>query len=77
MEEHIQVRFAQILARAAEDEIYQQLRQQCDLLDRPLLAVLEELPEEARRLVTDYIRVLGASALRLAEIACTETEKGL
>ena len=72
MEEKAQKRFEHILSLAAEDETYQQLLQQCSNLDRPLAEVLEGLPGETQSLFREYIRLLGASALRLAEIACEE-----
>ena len=72
MDEKAQKRFEHILALAAGDETYQQLLQQCSDLDRPLAEVLDGLPGETQMLFREYIRVLGASALRLVEIACEE-----
>ena len=72
MEEKAQKRFEHILSLAAGDENYQQLLQQCSNLDRPLSAALEGLAEETQSLLREYIRLLGASALRLVEIACKE-----
>ena len=69
MEEKAQKRFEHILSLAAGDETYQQLLQQCSNLDRPLAEVL---PGETQSLFREYIRLLGVSALRLAEIACEE-----
>ena len=72
MEEKAQKRFEHILSLAAGDETYQQLLRQCSNLDRPLAEVLEGLPGETPSLFREYIRLLGTSALRLAEIACEE-----
>ena len=63
-------RFSRVLSLAAEDEVYQKLRFQCDSLDASVLAALEKLPEVDRIVVREYIRLTGASALRLTEIAC-------
>ena len=62
--------FARVHALAAEDPEYQQLQSQMAGLDLPFLAVLEKLEPEDRQVILDYIRALGASALRLTEIAC-------
>lgn len=72
MEEKAQKRFEHILSLAAGDETYQQLLRQCSNLDRPLAEVLAGLPGETQMLFREYIRMLGASALRLVEIACEE-----
>ena len=72
MEEKAQERFEHILSLAAGDETYRQLLQQCAALDQPLAEVLSGLPGETQMLFREYIRVLGASALRLVEIACEE-----
>ena len=69
MEEKAQKRFEHILSLAAGDETYQQLLRQCAALDRPLAEVLAGLPGETQMLFREYIRVLGASALRLVEKA--------
>lgn len=63
-------RFSRVLALAAEDETHQQLQAFCAALDEPLLGVLEKLPDVDRVIIKEYIRLTGASALRLAEIAC-------
>ena len=63
-------RFERIHALAAEDPEYQRLLRQMAGLDLPFLAVLEKLEPEDRGVILDYIRTLGASALRLTEIAC-------
>ena len=65
-------RFSHVLAMAAEDETYQILRLHCESLDEPVLAVLEKLPEVDRAVMRAYIQLLGASALRLTEIACEQ-----
>ena len=65
-------RFSRVLSLAAEDEAYQKLRFHCEFLDEPLLAVLEKLPETDRAVIRAYIQLMGASALRLTEIACEQ-----
>ena len=70
MEKQAQERFRQVLAAAAADPEYQTLQTRCAELDRQVLAALEKLPEEDRAALRDYIHTLGASALRLTEIAC-------
>lgn len=72
MDTRAEDRFRQVLQTAAGDPEYRALQSRCAGLDQPLLAALEKLPEEDRRVVLDYIRALGASALRLTEIACEE-----
>ena len=42
----------------------------CEELDKRVLGALEKLPPKDRSVIREYIRVLGASALRLTEIAC-------
>lgn len=74
MDEKAQQHFAQVLSLAAEDEHYQQLRHRCELLDSAFLTVIEELPEEKRAVMRAYIQAIGASALRLTEIACEQWE---
>ena len=63
-------RFEQAHTRAAQDPEYQQLRHRLAELDLPLLSVLEKLEPEDQTVIREYIRALGASALRLTEIAC-------
>ena len=70
MEQAAQQRFSQILALAAADPVYQDLQHECARMDRAVLAALEKLPPEDRETVRDYIHTLGASALRLTELAC-------
>ncbi len=70
MEQTAAERFERIHALAAEDREYQGLQRQMAGLDLPFLAVLEKLEPEDRQVILDYIRALGASALRLTEIAC-------
>ena len=70
MEQTAADRFERVHALAAKDPEYQQLQQQMAGLDLPFLAVLEKLEPEDRQVILDYIRALGASALRLTEIAC-------
>ena len=65
-------RFSRVLSLAAADEAYQKLRLHCEFLDEPVLAVLEKLPETDRALIRAYIQLMGASALRLTEIACEQ-----
>ena len=65
-------RFSRVLSLAAEDEAYQKLRLHCELLDEPVLAALEKLPEADRAVIRAYIQLMGASALRLTEIACEQ-----
>ena len=65
-------RFSRVLALAAADPEYQSLQGECAGLESAVLTALEKLCREDRTVVTDYIRALGASALRLAEIACEE-----
>ena len=65
-------RFSRVLSLAAEDDVYQKLRLHCELLDEPVLSVLEKLPEVDRAVIRAYIQLLGASALRLTEIACEQ-----
>ena len=72
MENKAQERFRQVLAAAAADPEYQNLQTRCAELDGQVLAALEKLPEEDRAVLRAYIHTLGASALRLAEIACKE-----
>ena len=72
MENLAQERFRQVLALAAADEQYQVLRNRCAELDSRVLDALEKLPDEDRAAVLDYIQTLGASALRLTEIACAQ-----
>ncbi len=72
METRAEGRFRQIMQTAAGDPEYRALQSRCAGLDQAFLAVMEKLPEEDRRVVMDYIRALGASALRLTEIACAE-----
>ena len=42
-------------------------------MDQAVLAALEKLPPADRELLRDYIHILGASALRLTELACEAT----
>ena len=63
-------RFRQVLALAAADPEYQALQRECEELDKRVLGALEKLPPKDRSVIREYIRVLGASALRLTEIAC-------
>ncbi len=70
MEQTAAERFAHIHTLAAADPEYLELQRRCARLDLPFLTVLEKLPEEDRTVILDYIRALGTSALRLAEIAC-------
>ena len=72
MENLDQERFRQVLALAAADAQYQALQTRCAELDRRVLDALEKLPDEDRAAVLDYIQTLGASALRLTEIACAQ-----
>ena len=65
-------RFFHVLALAAEDEVYQKLLLHCEFLDEPVLAALEKLPETDRSVIRAYIQLMGASALRLTEIACEQ-----
>ena len=65
-------RFSRVLSLAAEDEAYQKLRLHCELLDEPVLAALEKLPEADRAVIRAYIQLMGESALRLTEIACEQ-----
>ena len=70
MDTAAQERFSRVLSLAAEDELHRQLRLHCELLDEPLLAILEKLSETERTVIREYIRLMGASALRLTELAC-------
>lgn len=70
MDAAAQERFSHVLSLAAEDKTYQQLQQYCEMLDEPFLAALKKLPEVDHSIIREYIRATGASALRLAEIAC-------
>lgn len=70
MEGTAAARFEWIHALAAEDPEYQRLQRQLAGLDVPVLAALEKLEQKDRAVILDYIRVLGASALRLTELAC-------
>ena len=70
MDTRAEDRFRQVLQTAAGDPEYRALQSRCAGLDQHFLAALEKLPEEDRRVVLDYIRALGESALRLTEIAC-------
>ena len=72
MEKLAQERFRQVLAAAAADPEYQTLQARCAELDRRVLDALQKLPDEDRAAVLDYIQTLGASALRLTEIACAQ-----
>lgn len=65
-------RFSHVLAMAAEDEVYQKLLLHCEFLDEPVLAALEKLPKTDRSVIRAYIQLMGASALRLTEIACEQ-----
>ena len=70
MKQTAEERFAWVNAQAAKDPEYQRLRSRLDELDLPVLAVLEKLEPEDQAVIREYIRTLGASALRLTEIAC-------
>lgn len=70
MEQTAAERFAQVHILAAKDPEYQQLQSQMAGLDLPFLAALEKLNPADRQIIRDYVRALGASALRLTEIAC-------
>ena len=70
MEQGAWERFEQAHTLAAQDPEYQQLQHRLAELDLPLLAVLEKLEPEDQAVIRAYIRALGASALRLTEIAC-------
>ena len=72
MENLAQERFQQVLSAAAKDPEYQALQHRCAELDSRVLDALEKLPNEDRTAIRDYIQTLGASALRLTEIACTK-----
>lgn len=63
-------RFRQVQSTASGDAEYLALQRRCAELDLPFLAAMEKLSAEDRAVVMDYIRALGASALRLTEIAC-------
>ena len=65
-------RFSRVLSLATEDEAYQKLRLHCELLDEPVLAALEKLPEADRAVIRAYIQLIVESALRLTEIACEQ-----
>ena len=70
MEARAEDRFRQVLQTAAADPEHQALQDRCIELDQSFLAAIGKLPEEDRRVVMDYICALGASILRLTEIAC-------
>ena len=70
MDKIAQERFLRIHARAAQDGTYLELQSRCAGLDAPFLAAMEKLSDAERQVVMDYIRAVGASALRLLEIAC-------
>ena len=70
MEARAEDQFRQVLQTAAGDLEYLALQDRCVELDQPFLAAIRKLPEEDRRIVMDYICALGASTLRLTEIAC-------
>ena len=70
MEQMAAARFERIHALAAKDPEFGELQSQLARLDLPFLAALEKLEPEDRGVILDYIRTLGASALRLTEIAC-------
>ena len=70
MEQTAQQRFSRVLALAAADPEYQDLQNECARMDQAVLAALEKLPPKDRETLRDYIHTLGASALRLTEIAC-------
>ena len=72
MEARAEDRFRQALQTAAGDPEYRALQDRCVELDQPFLAAIGKLPEEDRRVVMDYICALGASTLRLTEIACEQ-----
>ena len=73
MEQTAQQRFSRILALAAADPEYQDLQNECARMDQAVLTALEKLPPADRELLRDYIHILGASALRLTELACEAT----
>lgn len=73
MEQTAQQRFSRVLALAAADPVYQDLQNECARMDQSVLAALEKLPPADRELLRDYIHILGASALRLTELACEAT----
>lgn len=73
MEQTAQQRFSRVLALAAADPEYQDLQNECARMDQAVLAALEKLPPADRELLRDYIHILGASALRLTELACEAT----
>ena len=77
MEKMAQERFQQVLSAAAADPEYQRLRSRLEELDLPVLAVLEKLEQEDQTVIREYIRALGASALRLTEIACESISQRL
>ena len=70
MDQTAQERFERVHTLAAKDAQYQNLQQQLAGLDLPVLKVLQKLEPRDQSVIRDYIRVLGASALRLTEIAC-------
>lgn len=72
MEQTAQQRFSRVLALAAADPEYQDLQNECARMDQAVLAALEKLPPADRELLRDYIHILGASALRLTELACEQ-----
>ena len=73
MKQTAQQRFSRVLALAAADPEYQDLQNECARMDQAVLAALEKLPPADRELLRDYIHILGASALRLTELACEAT----
>ena len=70
MDRTAQALFERVHALAAKDPEYQNLQQQLAGLDLPVLEVLEKLESGDQSVIREYIRILGASALRLTEIAC-------
>ena len=77
MENLAQERFQQVLSAAAKDPEYQRLRHRLEELDLSVLAVLEKLEPEDQTVIREYIRALGASALRLTELACESISQRL
>ena len=74
MKQTAEERFAWVHGLAAEDPEYQRLRHRLEELDLPVLAVLEKLEPKDQTVIREYIRALGASALRLTELACGNIE---
>lgn len=53
-----------------KDDLYQQMLSDFKETDPKLLALLEEVSQEQKHIILDYLGTFGAMHLRMVELAC-------